>query len=485
MNAPYFSAPYFPVDALPPLIRNAVLAVQAKTKAPMSLVVSVILGAVSITCQNSINVRRPNMAASSCVLNILIAAESGERKSGVTGEIFQPIREFEERQAEKSKLKLKAYEAKFAAWEIRQKVILTEVEKQEKKQAETEHLILRLEEHQAKKPEKPLILKLLYSDVTPEALLFGLSEWPSAGLISDEAASVLNGRATHDLGMLNKLWDGTTQTTDRRGAGSVVIKEPRLTVLLAIQNKPLRQFLDRRGDQAREIGFLARYLVTRPDSTQGTRFIGYQVESSNHLLLFQERVTSILEKNVHDVEQGSFTRHTLGFTPEADLRWVNAHNDIEASMAPYGYLSDMKDYAAKIPENIARMAALFHYFEDGEGDISFEMVDRAAFVCSWYTDEFKRIFTPLPPVPVDQQEAQILERWLYEFVWCAGKYFIRKNEIRQSGPGVMRNKIRLERALDRLVRDGKIWFGVDENKTKYVNLRQDYYSGYGPSISML
>jgi hypothetical protein len=474
------NAPYYPVDALPPIIRNAVLEVQAETKAPMALVVSVVLSAVSTACQNSINVCRPNIPASSCSLNVLIIALSGERKSAVTKMIFQAVREFQEREAEKSKLKLKEYNAKLAAWNIGQKVILAAMEKHEKKHGPNDQLTLRLIEHVAKEPQKPLIPKLLYSDVTPEALLYGLSEWPSAGLISDEAGSVLNGRVTNDLGTLNKLWDGTTQSTDRRGAGSIVVKEPRLTVLLAIQEKPLRQFLDRRGDEARDMGFLARYLVACPDSTQGTRFIGHQIQSTEYLAKFHDRITAILNKNAADVEQGSFIKHILGFMPDAELRWVKAYNNIELDMAPGGYLSDINEYAAKIAENIARMAALFHFFEGGIGDISLDAVNRAVTVCEWHGAEFKRLFSLQSAIPIEQADAQLLERWLFDFVWKTGRTWIKKNEVRQCGPNTLRNKVRLDNAINFLILGNKIYIGVDNKKGKYINLYPQHFQGYTP-----
>lgn len=49
---------------------------------------------------------------------------------------------------------------------------------------------------------------------------------------------------------------------------------------------------------------------------------------------------------------------TLIFTPEAEALWTSHYNEIEASMAPGGYLAEYQDFGSKIPENTARLAAL-------------------------------------------------------------------------------------------------------------------------------
>ncbi|EPS4504568.1 YfjI family protein, partial [Escherichia coli] len=46
----------FPLSALPPLIRDAVIEAQQITQAPLGLVAASALGAVSLVCQNLIDV---------------------------------------------------------------------------------------------------------------------------------------------------------------------------------------------------------------------------------------------------------------------------------------------------------------------------------------------------------------------------------------------------------------------------------------------
>ncbi|MDA1044828.1 MAG: DUF3987 domain-containing protein, partial [Verrucomicrobia bacterium] len=90
----------FPVDHLPDVVRDVVLAYQRYAKAPMSLVVSSALACVSFACQGKANVARDNVLIGPISLNLMPIAESGERKSGIDKKLGQPIDAFIDAQRE-------------------------------------------------------------------------------------------------------------------------------------------------------------------------------------------------------------------------------------------------------------------------------------------------------------------------------------------------------------------------------------------------
>ncbi len=467
----------FPIDALPTVIKNAVTEVQANTQAPLALVASSALGAISLACQNSINVCRPNGIESPVSLFLLTIAESGERKTTVDNLFMKPIFEFEEVQAKKSKLELLEYKAKRLAWDTVQKAILAAVGKKSKKNESIDHLRERLAAHLAEEPKKPRIVKLIYNDATPEALKFGLREhFPSAGIMSDEAGSIFDGRAFNDFGVINTLWGGGTLKVDRRSSESFSVEDGRLSISLMVQYQVLKKFIDKRGEEARGIGFLARFLIAYPYSTQGTRYIQNQAPSWQHLPIYSARFAEILNANLQSNSQGLTEKRVITFSREAQTRWIDAYNSIESFIPSGEYLSDIKDYAAKIAENVARMAALFHFFEGGKGEISFDTVDRAAEVCYWYTEEFKRLFASPPEIPVEQADANLLESWLRNYARKYG-FEIRKNDIRRLGPNPLRNKARLDAALYFLSCHDLVRFGT-VHKTSIVYLNSNHFASW-------
>lgn len=89
---PYFQYPdEFPLSSLPPLIRDAVIEAQQITQAPLGLVAASALGAVSLVCQNLIDVCRLNTLRGPVSLFLLTLAESAERK-GQASRIAATIR---------------------------------------------------------------------------------------------------------------------------------------------------------------------------------------------------------------------------------------------------------------------------------------------------------------------------------------------------------------------------------------------------------
>ena len=127
---------------------------------------------------------------------------------------------------------------------------------------------------------------------------------------------------------------------------------------------------------------------------------------------------------------------------------------------------------------MARIAALFHYFSKQDGDISVETVDRAAEVMKWYLFEFKRLFSSPPPIPQDQADAALLEAWLRSYCHTHKTFAIKKNEARQSGPNPLRNKSRLNAALQVLIWRQMVKVSKD-GKTLVILLNPEYFLGSG------
>ena len=141
-------------------------------------------------------------------------------------------------------------------------------------------------------------IRLLYSDTTPAAFLLGLHENSrSAGLWEDEAGRIFNTRLVEDLGLLNKLWNGNDITIDRKHE-SFRIRAPRCTISWMVQPSIFRRFMERKGEDARGIGFLARCLVSYPSSTQGTRFLRSIPENLDAIQSFKERIRELLEDQI-------------------------------------------------------------------------------------------------------------------------------------------------------------------------------------------
>lgn len=346
------------------------------------------------------------------------------------------------------------YAAEAAVWEAKRtgaKDAIRQAAKQGKPATLPEAALRDLERN---KPRSPKVPRLLFEDATPEALAYRLATgWPSAGIMSGEAGTVLGGHGmgkdsiVRNLSLLNTLWDGGTLTVDRKTAESFTLRGARLTVSLLIQESTLRSFFDRSDGLARGTGFFARFLLAWPASTQGSRFFAEAPASWPALELFNRRLSDILEIPPSFDESGVLRPTLLQFTAEAKAAWIAYHDAIEAELRSGGELFDVRDVASKSADNAARLAALFTLFETGAAEIDAETFEGAARLAAWHLNESRRFFGELAQA-AELADAARLDDWLLTYLRREGAGSVPKNYVRQHGP--IREGYRLDAALKEL-----------------------------------
>lgn len=457
----------YPIDALPDTVRAAVEEVAGFVKAPLPLVASSALAALSLAIQAHADAKRAEKLHGPVGLFLLTIADSGERKSTCDAFFTQPIRDFEAAQAEAAKPILKDYQAAIEAWDAKRGGIKENIRQLAKGGKSTHSAESSLRDLEHDKPEAPRIPRLMYADATPEALAFGLAkQWPSGGVVSAEAGIVFGSHGMgkdsvmRNLGLLNQLWDGISLTIDRRSTESFTVRGARLTVALQVQEPTLREFFSRSGALARGTGFLARFLVAWPESTQGLRPFTEAPANWPYLAAFHRRIAAILDQPAPIDEDGTLTPPMLSMTTDAKTAWVAYHDAIESELASGGELYDVRDVASKSADNAARLAALFQMFEGAGGAIGADAFEGASRITAWHLSEARRFFGELA-LPAELADAARLDSWLIAHCRQGRMHFVKKNHVRQHGP--LRDGARLEAAIRelaeldrlRLEKDGK------------------------------
>jgi putative DNA primase/helicase len=459
----------YPLDALPDTIRAGVEEVAGFVKAPAALVASSALAALSLACQAHIDAKRAEKLTGPVGLFLLTIADSGERKSTCDGFFVSSIHQYQEEQAEAMKPAIKEHEAAIAAWGAERDGLLSAIKDAGKKGKQTNKLRADLGQLQQEKPEPPRVPRLIIGDETPESLAWSLAkQWPSAGVLSSEAGVVFGSHgmgkdsAMRNLALLNVLWDGGTHSIGRRTSESFTLRGARLTMGLMIQETTLREYFSKSGGLARGTGFLARFLVAWPESTQGQRPFTDPPANWPHLAAFHRRIAAILNQPAPIDEDGALTPAMLSLAPDAKVAWVEYHDTIESELASGGKLFDVRDVASKSADNAARLAALFQQFEHGMGGaIGLDSFERASRITAWHLSEARRFFGELA-LPAELADAARLDSWLIEHCRRKQAHFVKKNYVRQHGP--LRDGGRLDAAIRelaeldrlRLEKDGKL-----------------------------
>ncbi len=448
----------YPVDALPLAIRAAVEEVASFVKAPVPMVASSALAALSLAAQAHADAKRLEKLQGPTGLFILVIADSGERKSTCDGFFTQSISDYEQAQAESAKPALKDHRAAAEAWEAKRGGVKEKIRQLAKNNKATTEMESALRDLEYDKPEPPRIPRLMYADATPEALAYGLAKhWPSAGVVSAEAGIVFGSHGMgkdsvmRNLGLLNQLWDGKSLTIDRRSTESFSVRGARLTVALQVQEPTLREFFNRSGALARGTGFLARFLVAWPESTQGMRQINPDSPDGPatwpHLASFHQRIAAILDQPVPIDEDGALNPPIFSMSADAKKAWVEYHNTIESELSSGGELHDVRDVASKSADNAARLAALFQMFEGMGGAIGLAAFESASLIAAWHLHESRRFFGGIAQ-PAELADAARLDEWLISHCQQSQSNLVSTRDAQRLGP--IRDKEKLTIALREL-----------------------------------
>ena len=428
----------YPLDALPDSIRKAVEEVADFTKAPIAMIASSAIAAVSVALQSQSDVARDRNLTGPSSLFFLVIADSGERKSTVDRYFTKAIRQYELEQIELSKPVIKEYESDMSIWTHKQKGLLSKIRNHKPNHPPIIELEKQLKVLDKAKPIKPKVPQLLFQDVTPEALAYELYKlWASGAVISAEAGIVFGSHGMgqdsvmRNLATLNLLWDGNELKISRKTSESFSLIGARLTVSLQVQEPTVRNFIAKSGGLARGTGFLARFLIAQPASTQGDRPYTESPLDWPYLDAFNARILAILNSPQPQDEGGYLTPELEFFSKEAKEQWVLAHNEIESRLK--GELFPIRDVASKAADNIARLACLFHKFSGESGPISTEHLEAACRIGIWHLDQSRRFLSKLERSPQDVNADRLFE-WMRSECAKSETGSITQRHAQQSGP---------------------------------------------------
>ena len=391
--------------------------------------------------------------------------------------ISEAIRDYDQEQAELKKPEQTRKAADFAAWSAERDGVIAAIREAGRKNKPVDKLRNDLVELEQKKPESLKVPKLMRGDDTPENLAWVLArEWPSAGVLSNEAGVVLGAHGMgsdtimRNLGLLNILWDGGTLSVGRRTSESFTVRGARLTIGLQTQEDVLRSFIEKSGRLARGTGFLARFLLAWPDSTQGSRVFTEASATWPALSAYKRRIAEILANPAPIDNDGALSPIVFTFSPEAKVAWIEYQDAIESQLRSGGELYDVRDVASKSADNAARLAALFQLCEySGDHVIGFDAFDGASRIAAWHLNESRRFFGELA-LPLELANAARLDRWMIDYCQRERTHLVPIAKLQQGGPNGLRSKTVIENSMRELENAGRAkWIHDGKRKMIAVN----------------
>lgn len=463
----------YPVESLPAVLRNVVASLNEDTGIPVELIGSAVLSAASLACQALIEVVSPhNSQPEQCSLYLLTIAESGEGKTTVHKRIMSLFHDFSQNMDAIYKNQHEEYEAGLGIWDTKNKGIKSALRKASKDRHDTQSYEDELKALNKKKPIKPKRLRILYENITSAALIHGLIEYPNAAIISDEAISFFQGYVKNEYGFLNKAWDGSTYSFERRDFDGVSVNAC-MTMGLMVQSDVFKDYLKKSGSLAHSSGFLSRFLIAEVESSRGLRKANVSHEKSDSAIQeLHDRIDILLGRQAKKFSEGDNEKISMILSDDAKDLWLEMSDYINERCSGNGCFEHIKETAAKAMSNVIRLAAIFQlisptprldldeyteknnsglYLWEKEKSIEKEMLNNAFVIIKWHLFQTSKLFhTRSKRYQLEQDAYELFSHIKKQFIEL-NKFEVSVRDLENSGPGRLRKKSVLMPVLEQLI----------------------------------
>lgn len=422
----------YPLEALPPLMRDAAKAIAEHVQAPLALAGQCVIGAGVYLAQARVNaphIHRPS--GMPCSMFLLTLADSGDRKSECRRLAFKTADEAEEKA--RTDHRQACDEITSMAAGLKGKAL---------EQFNAEHPL-------------PFDPRTQYSDATFERIAGDMIRGASAASWdTDEGGQVLGGASLKadtraaTLGGLVKAFDtGAFERTRSHGnaEGSGFAYNRRLSVHLLAQEVTVAAALD--DPLLRGQGFLPRFLFASPATLAGSRFLtaeqlNRKAYADPRLQRYWARCEAIgATPQAIDSQTGEVSPLVLEMDAEAQVDWLEFYNEVEGEQSALGKYANLRPFAGRAGELVRRLAAVFACFE-GQQQIDGECLRRAAVLVRHSLVEWSRYTDSEAISPRLKQAAALLE-WLQVKKWQS----FDSRKLQREGPSIVRKSAKQRDSL--------------------------------------
>lgn len=347
------SLPSFPLDSLPPVLRDYVEAVAMHTQTSPDMAAAIGLTVLAIPLQGKIEVEGNYGHFEQTSLYSLIIASPGERKSGVMREMTDVISDYEQEANERLKPLIRRNKQERESL-LRDVARLTrQLEQKYDKMTELE-----LQNTQDKLADLPTLKPVQYftDNCTSESLIKLLNDNGGRMAVISAEAGVFDNISGMYSSKVNldpwlKARDGDTIRVDRIQRDPEYIRHPALSVVLTAQPSVLAEIMGNRQMSGR--GFLARfmYVIVRPVKRT---FRSYPISKT-----VKDRYRAMIY-SLMDIPTDQMI--TLYLSNEAAESMSSFFDWMEMFLATDG--QDMREWGNKLCGMILRIAGLLHMAGD-------------------------------------------------------------------------------------------------------------------------
>lgn len=456
-----FVLPVFPTEALPVELREFVEALAEATQTPPALSALMVLSVISAAVAGRVEIQPKVGWVEPANIYIAVGLASGNRKTTVTKEVRKPLQEAEDA----VRLEMHAAIGERAIQRRMLERALREIEKQAGRveAAERRLLIAKAQKIQAELDTIPaqILPRLTVDDITPESLGIMMEQHGGRmAIISGETDifELIGGRYSNssNIGLFLQSHAGDPVLVDRVNRPPVSIKNPALTLGVSTQPWVIRELGSKQGFAER--GLLSRILFSIPQSPLGERKLN------------PEPVPEPVRRGYHEIVIRLIS--TLGLpdgrapvrvvlTEEAQGLLLAYRSEIEPQLANASETQALIAWLSKLPGAVVRIAGLLHASQspDLSQPITAKNMGDAITIGKYLGVHAVAVFDAMGAVE-EVRDARVIMDWIAK----DGCKFVSVPQIRVSLRSRLKNRGRVQSAIDVLVEHGFLRLGVPKQR---------------------
>ncbi len=358
------SLPPFPVDALPPVLRDFAVKSAARVKVDVALPAWIGMASVSMACRDRLVLAVSTTWYERSNIFVAVIAEPGGRKSPLINPVVQYFLRLEKA------MKL-ANREEIAKAKAKKDILRTRIKNLKNAAAnatipedcaEAEQKLDQAQKDldQVEIPPEP---RLITNSASSAKLVRLLARHGVIGCFAADshpfeiASGRWNADGAEDCDAWIAGWSGDSMIIDRtpksadQGDGEhIVHPHPRLVALVGAQPAVLAKL--GRKDHLRGIGFVARFFFIFPENLAGRRAKGISNDDDTSWRHVEELLQMLFD--------GLDKEFRVVMTPEARLLFEDYEAESDAMQAEGGTFEYAKDFASKFPSQLARLILILH-----------------------------------------------------------------------------------------------------------------------------
>ena len=383
--------PAFPLDALPPVLRDYAQNVSKCIQVPIDLTAMAGLAMLSFATSRVWDVQVLPSYIEPTNLYVAVAMEPGSRKTAALNAMSAPLIEVEKHLVHLDGSDLNRRKETILASEQRLQRLRNELSKlddaglREIKMQE----ITKTADEIAEIPPAP---RLLVEDATSEKLISLMVEQSGTlAMVSSEGGifGTMGGRYSGEsnLDIYLKGHDAEDYRYDRKNSPPVFIPACRLTMCLAVQPNVLQSLTAKPEFNGR--GMLGRFLYAIPSDNRGTRFMDRQSPGIDTALrlAYTDALKKLLLTSPPSTEN-PYERFTVKFAASAQDTHCELANEVEKSQGFTGDLRPIANWASKLAGRVARIACCLHCLEHTDGKPQETRISRETLLSAWQIGDY-------------------------------------------------------------------------------------------------